>query len=664
MFNRYSSRNRIRLALFTVSYLTPLILATSCGRKKHHDDDASPPSENTALVDKPMDEETKRWWITKANATLRLGQPMNDIAGADSLLTLTPAEVTTKLTADPAFYDMMADFASYWLGMKSGNFRQSGLDYSDAKHPKVVAVISSDLAQQLQVLNAVKTMAKGGDFFTGLFQENGPSPLTEIAIPTLDAETKGEWLFPNKSPNEIRLETQRRLHVEWPAFVQLLKDGKDKEFCEAWRKRVKFNLGGPRKPSIFSNSETFDFDPFIEGANSACRKPESANDSELHVPASVQTELTEGLEFLDKIVPYINRIEDHYQGRHPMAVKHITDIDMIDLAELKLPNESPLYEGRLFFKLQNSSTNRNRRRASWVLKRFFCDDLTPINVDAPSNHVTGQHGSDPACQSCHYKLDPMAGYFRELGVIGFSFAASSTIFFDDGAMTERASYEKPWKAEPSNGREWNIGYIRSLTDDNQNTFGSNFKDLLNLLKEAPEVKECFVRRAFEYAVGEEQAYDKAWGRDIVARMNETAKTDPNLAIKQVFASIATSKAFTARERNNNVCYDFTATAKPAERAPCRIAAILERNCTSCHNSNSRQGGLDLSTWKVLGDQKPGFPHKSGDKELTSRETFQEIINRLNSSDPGVRMPLMKTMPAPEREELFLWLQKELDKYGK
>src|SRR5262249_26777289 len=36
--------------------------------------------------------------------------------------------------------------------------------------------------------------------------------------------------------------------------------------------------------------------------------------------------------------------------------------------------------------LPNSSTNFDRKRASYMLKRFFCDDLTPINILAPEGH--------------------------------------------------------------------------------------------------------------------------------------------------------------------------------------------------------------------------------------------------------------------------------------
>ena len=181
------------------------------------------------------------------------------------------------------------------------------------------------------------------------------------------------------------------------------------------------------------------------------------------------------IQYYEKLIAELNAIDQRYAGRSPLAVAHVTDLDTVRLSTGDI--EGRQYGEELFRLIQNSSTNRNRKRAAWALKRFFCDDLTPINVEAASSHVGGQHGSDPACYSCHYKLDPMAGYFRELGFSGVSFASSPQMFFDDGANASRVDYGKPWKAAPETGREWNVGYIRSTTDDKLNTFGSNFTDL-------------------------------------------------------------------------------------------------------------------------------------------------------------------------------------------
>ncbi len=71
--------------------------------------------------------------------------------------------------------------------------------------------------------------------------------------------------------------------------------------------------------------------------------------------------------------------------------------------------------------LANSSTNYNRKRAAYVLKRFFCDDLNPVGFEDPAEHIGGAHGSQTSCYACHYKLDPMAGFFRNHGALVWRF---------------------------------------------------------------------------------------------------------------------------------------------------------------------------------------------------------------------------------------------------
>src|SRR5258705_3776720 len=80
--------------------------------------------------------------------------------------------------------------------------------------------------------------------------------------------------------------------------------------------------------------------------------------------------------------------------------------------------------------LGNSSTNFNRKRSAYVLKRFFCDDLIPIGFESPQEHVSGAHGSQTTCFACHHKLDPMAGFFRSYGAYFFDYSRSPDIIFD------------------------------------------------------------------------------------------------------------------------------------------------------------------------------------------------------------------------------------------
>ena len=115
-----------------------------CSRKHETDnsEDSNPtaeptptPSAPTLAPDAPMDEETKTWWIQKANNALRLTQPISDVSRIEDLLDLTPNDITDKLIADIGYYDMMTDFTTYWLG-----FKASKIWYSNAilKKPRPV----------------------------------------------------------------------------------------------------------------------------------------------------------------------------------------------------------------------------------------------------------------------------------------------------------------------------------------------------------------------------------------------------------------------------------------------------------------------------------------------------------------------------------------------
>lgn len=71
---------------------------------------------------------------------------------------------------------------------------------------------------------------------------------------------------------------------------------------------------------------------------------------------------------------------------------------------------------------------------------------------------------------------------------------------------DRAEYIGQWKKIPGDmSSSWNIGYIRSATDESRNSYGESLEDLERILSTAPEVKACFVRRTFEYFLGNEQA---------------------------------------------------------------------------------------------------------------------------------------------------------------
>src|SRR5690606_6614086 len=125
------------------------------------------------------------------------------------------------------------------------------------------------------------------------------------------------------------------------------------------------------------------------------------------------------------------------------------DVRELDLEALGIEHRRDrMALGWFFDRLPNSSTNFNRKRANYALKRFFCDDLTPVNVVLPDDHAGGRHGTDPGCQACHYKLDPMAGFFRYHNGFGTSSKdPDGIIFFSDGALKPLGEYLGEWRSD-------------------------------------------------------------------------------------------------------------------------------------------------------------------------------------------------------------------------
>ena len=205
--------------------------------------------------------------------------------------------------------------------------------------------------------------------------------------------------------------------------------------------------------------------------------------------------------------------------------------------------------------LGNSSTNFNRKRSAYVLKRFFCDDLIPIGFETPQEHVGGAHGSQTSCFACHHKLDPMAGFFRSYGAYFFDYSRSPDIIFDDLANKDRALYEAVWKAADKTQPAWNIGYIRSARWQRYNSYGTSMADLSRILRTAPEVKRCLVKRLHEYVVAEDQTIDRGYLDYLTREFEAEAAVSSSTAVKNTIVRLLQSAAYEQRNADPKQCYD-------------------------------------------------------------------------------------------------------------
>ncbi len=131
-----------------------------------------------------------------------------------------------------------------------------------------------------------------------------------------------------------------------------------------------------------------------------------------------------------------------------------------------------------------AATSAPVRRGAWVLEALLCEDLTPppgINTTLPEESAEirtirdklAAHAADPACQSCHVRIDP----------IGFSMENY------DGIGAWRDNWESGIPVDASGSLESPAGDFVGLAE------------MISLVGTSSRARGCYARRWFEYAVG-------------------------------------------------------------------------------------------------------------------------------------------------------------------
>lgn len=660
-------RDLVRVTLLQSLFVCVGFLA-SCHRKSH-DDEESPPPATFQLEDSVV--EDRELWLNRAEAVLRKTDfaAFKDEGAFDQFILDRHGRRKAALLMmnDDQFYNLIADFGMFWLGKQQSKFYQS-FEYNNwddgagtVKRVKVYA-LSKEVKGSGAALAAARAVKGNKRFLEAFFAPKSPLIAGYDFIPVMLVD-KGTNI---SKMAQTDLAKRKQIRQDIYAFVdQVLQDALKKftseglpeacSFLEAKGKDMEFNSGYMQQigtlfdqtPISFSKYDLMNKFYFCEG-----NPPTTMTENDL------KSRFERILKEVQGIHERLNAIEEIPGVIDNEDQTLVTALKPVDRSIEGVPQTVDSWNINLFTTLANSSTNRNRKRANWVLQRFFCDDLTPLNVSVPADHAaSGDHGSNPACYSCHYKLDPMAGFFRERGYFGFSFAKSEFIVFDDFAQSKRATYEAPWKATANSSRAWNIGYIRSTQFDDRNTYGSNLDDLFTMLKQAPEVKQCFVRRVVEYVVGQNQATDHEWTQKLLTDYETTEHENPQLAMKGLFADVIASQMFAQVHRSQNECYDYVGEQSPSQ-LPCQIRSIIHRNCASCHSASSALGGLNLETWNTYQGETGGFTIATQAESVSGKKALERIMERINSSDDQKRMPLMQTMADVDRQMLFHWLDEK------
>ncbi|HEX4925120.1 MAG TPA: hypothetical protein VFV50_13590 [Bdellovibrionales bacterium] len=572
----------------------------------------------------------KERWLHKTASLLRYRQGLDAADDVEALKSQPPEAVVAALMRDARFGDATLDFALYFLGKRPNSLRDARGWYREQ-----VLLIP-------QAVSAARETLRDGDFLQLL---NFDQPYYGLPLrPIQGGEPAREKLFKDAVAHFDRL----------AAEVEAGMAAGDKNLtC----KTAGEYMVHPAHILVDAGMTLVLYDHLMNS-------PEWFGEHHLYCVSSgtgPAPDLVRYRAIRPKFLKLIDALKTQLPANYaPTELAKLRALDSATMSHNGFYNQ---LTNRLWAKIDNSTTNYNRRRAAFFLKRFFCDDLTPVNVALPSAHVTGRHGSEPSCMACHYKLDPMAGFFKDVSHLGVFYGTASHhhVKFSDGPTQLHNRYVTEWRAPESAPRPWLVGYIRSMELENENTYGEALPDLFRIIQTAPEVKACLTRRVYEYALGEGRSVDASYLSYLERAFSEEAKVNSARAFKMLLTRIVLSGAFAHPNPDPNECYDYAPGVNPQARPPCQVAFIFEKNCASCHGPTAAKGGLRLTEWVATEGGARGFTHKKAGQQLPARESFTRILNRLTTSDPDARMPMGQSMPDPERVILVKWLEEQLKK---
>jgi hypothetical protein len=573
------------------------------------------------------------WWLNKTSRALRGGSGLQPNENPVELLKLGHRGVVERFMNDQRFADSILGFNLFFLGFRQDEVRTEKNLYQD-----IVYELPGAIAASRAVLE------EKSDYFD-LFNLAQPIYLGPLPRPSKveDADQQLESI-------ELRHLNYQRIQKDLSDMTQLasVQPVNVEAVCSAVNAHaLKYIFSGALGlPNTLARRTIFSKN-WYGTMNSVCNGGKTAG---FDFAANLQHIFEQNELFFKKLRAFE---PTNY------SLASVLSIQVLDLSDMNLDMTNTALTFTIARALPNSSTNFNRKRSAYYLKRFFCDDLTPVNIEAPASHAGDVHASNSSCLACHYKLDPLAGFFRDYGRDFKNFATSKIIEFDDGVRVDRAEYQKSWQPGPDATHPWNAGYIRSTRDTQLNSYGSDYADLISLLKTAPEVRSCLVRRMFEYLVSDQQTVDNDYLGELTTKFNARMRTDGSVpALKQAVTDIVLSKSFATFNPDRSVCYDFKngAPTSSATAVPCRVAAILRNACVRCHSSTTQEPYLDLSHFIKDATGMSGFPHlDEKGKAISSQQTFQMMIERISSTDSDSRMPYLSEMPTTDRQELYKWL---------
>lgn len=418
-------------------------------------------------------------WVQKAYRLLTLEEP--DHNTINELSQLTKQQVVRKLMSQKSFGDAALDFSLYFLG-----FKKDSIKTNDSYGNKVYQEFVYD---KPQAIAAAQAALNNGDFLS-LFNYNQSIFIKPISSLYIENEVLEKYNKDGQSSFEDRLKIiVTEFTSKYGEASKFLTTNPDiNSACQRFL-NIDYELDSVDAAKVPAIGEIFA--ELEKKVSPGCLKynnviPEQFRSMGQGFSDPSISEIQDLLLKIQSSLPKMFEILRSANAKNykPDSVKQINKVNTGDFSAEWVPNR--LSSDGFWEHFPNSSTSGNRLRATYILKTYFCDDLTPLNLAfQKADHSKNRHASDPACQSCHYKLDPMAGFFRHKGVDGLDFKNKNTMIFDDLAALNQADYQKylaSWS--PPNG---DIGYYTS-PHKKAPIQGDELPDLFNFIKNSKRSK--------------------------------------------------------------------------------------------------------------------------------------------------------------------------------
>lgn len=625
---RWAIRWRGLLAASTVGVATASALSLAC--TSAHDDGAADQAADVTELDKVE-------WLDKAAKVLRNGDglgPRDDVA---RLSAMTKEEVIDLWMADPRFGDAVLAFNLYYLnrGIEQVKRRTgNGYTYDNTIFDFPQAVLSA------------RAVLEDGDYFS-IFASTPP---LFSAPPATGTSLSRATVMADMTSAIDAVATTRP---------------------EACQRYAQAGLTATNALRLLGFSPAIKIrQRWLNPVNAKCTDPTGTSGE---VQASMRV-----------VAAAIDRIWAQSEApSSAVEVQSIRDLRSISANVPELPELYPTLGDTFFRALPVSSTNFQRKRSAFMLKTYFCDDLTPLSIPSETptedagadgsagdggtdTHTNGNaHASNPTCQACHYRLDPMGALFRNIGAGGADFTGAGKIQFDDNVTfsgTDLDRYLSQWQNPDGS---WRAGYYvigRDGKPERERAWldsdGDTLKGLWSYLPRSKVAKSCLTRKLASFVLGAGQVYDREWLGQISADF--TPGPGSAKGFKEVVKALLLSTTFGLHDPKAGTCYDLPTGAGP-NRSPCAIAHVVSENCAGCHASVDGPGHLDFTQWRDIGDGVFSWAHLDANgAQLPRDESLRRILARITASDPNVRMPLLRAMSEDDHKTLRIWITSTLE----